>query len=137
MSRTATARKPKLAVAAAIASIALAIPKLAKGEVYVGAIVGPDGKGEHVILLAGDKDMITWPDAMAWAKEIGGDLPNRVEQALLFAHHKKRFEERAYWSNSQSADERWAWCQTFHYGRQYYYNKDTKLRARAVRRVPL
>jgi hypothetical protein len=73
---------------------------------------GPTASGHHVILLAGDKDMITWPDAMAWAKEIGGDLPDRVEQALLFAHHKKRFKERAYWSNTQDADERWAWCQT-------------------------
>jgi DNA-binding protein HU-beta len=36
---------------------------------------GPTARGHHVILLAGDKDMITWPDAMAWAKEIGGDLP--------------------------------------------------------------
>jgi formylmethanofuran:tetrahydromethanopterin formyltransferase len=133
----ATARRTTKKAAAAVAA-ALVIPELAKGERYVGAIAGPDGRGHHVILLAGDKDMIAWPDAMAWAKEQGGDLPNRVEQALLFAHHKKLFKERAYWSNAQDADdERWAWYQTFGTGGQSYTIKVNKLRARAVRRVPL
>jgi hypothetical protein len=114
---------------------ALAIPKLAKGEVYVGAIVGPDGKGEHVILLAGDKDMLTWSDAMKWAKKQGGDLPNRVEQALLFAHHPALRGAR-YWSNTQTPTTRWAWCQTSTTATRLL-RKGSKLRARAVRRVPI
>jgi hypothetical protein len=116
MSRTATARKLKPAVAAA-AAIALAIPALKKGETYVGAIAGPDGKGHHVILLAGDKEGLTWSAALEWAKAQGGDLPDRVEQALLFRDHRAAFKRDWYWSNTQTADdERWAWYQYFRHG---------------------
>jgi hypothetical protein len=81
---------------------------------------------------------ITWSQALEWAKGLGGDLPNRVEQALLFAHHRDAFERDWYWSNTQHADdERWAWYQTFSYGSQTYSLKDLKLRARAVRRVSI
>jgi hypothetical protein len=115
---TATARRTtrKPAAAAIAAGVALTLPALAKGETYVGAIAGPDGRGHHVILLAGDKEL-TWSAALEWAKSIGGDLPDRVEQALLFAHHKKQFEARAYWSNTQYADDSsYAWYQYFDYG---------------------
>jgi len=137
---TATARRTKKTATAAAASTAagLPLPALLKGEIYIGAIIGPDGRGEHVILLPGDQEEITWKDALAWAKKQGGDLPNRVEQALLFAHHKKEFTKNAYWSNTQGADdERYAWCQGFYWGDQGFYYKDYTLRARAVRRVPV
>jgi hypothetical protein len=123
---TARTRSKAPAAAVAVAAATLAIPPLAKGETYVGAIVGPDGKGSHVILLPGDKNRITWSQALEWAKEQGGDLPNRVEQALLFAHHRDAFERDWYWSNTQTADdERWAWYQTFSYGYQYYTTRTT------------
>jgi hypothetical protein len=136
---TATARRTtrKPAAAAIAAAVALALPELAKGETYVGAIAGPDGRGHHVILLAGDKEL-AWSAALEWAKSIGGDLPDRVEQALLFAHHKKQFQQRAYWSNTQTAGgSSFAWFQDFDDGSQDYHGKDGELRARAVRRVPL
>jgi hypothetical protein len=78
-----------------------------------------------------------WADAMAWAKEQGGDLPTRIEQIHLFNHARGEFEPDWYWSNEQTADERWAWSQSFGYGYQHYRDKDSKLRARAVRRVPI
>jgi hypothetical protein len=99
---TARTRTKAPAAAVAVAAATLAIPPLAKGETYVGAIVGPDGKGSHVILLPGDKNRITWSQALEWAKGLGGDLPNRVEQALLFAHHRDAFERDWYWSNTQT-----------------------------------
>jgi hypothetical protein len=134
-------KKPKRSAtktAAAAPIVALARPALARGELYAGAIIGPDGKGAHVVLLPGDENDITWPDAMAWAKRRGGDLPDRVEQALLFAHHKDKFEPRVYWSNTQyAADSAYAWGQDFTTGSQDYWRKGSETKARAVRRVPI
>lgn len=39
-------------------------PELKEGEEYKGAIVNPDGTGEHIILLPGDKDKGNWQ--MLW-----------------------------------------------------------------------
>jgi hypothetical protein len=116
---------------------AITQPALEKGEIYVGAIIGPDGKGNHVVLIAGDTEL-TWSKAMAWAKKQGGDLPTRIEQALLFAHHKDKFEQRAYWSNTPLADDAgYAWFQDFYDGLQSDWRQSGTLRARAVRRVPI
>jgi hypothetical protein len=89
------------------------IPELNEGEIYVGAIIAPDGTGHHVILLDGD----------------------RVEQALLFKHLADRFKQSWYWSNTQhSGTSDSAWYQYFNYGNQGYSSKYYELRARAVRR---
>lgn len=111
-----------------------AIPELNEGEIYAGAIIAPDGTGHHVILLDGDvsKD---WNESMAWAASIGGDLPDRVEQALLYKHLPDRFKKEWYWSNTQhSGYSNCAWFQSFGNGHQDDSYKYGKLRARAVRR---
>ena len=111
------------------------IPKLNDGEIYAGAIINPDGTGHHVILLDGDNDDADWNTQMEWAKSIGGDLPDRIEQSMLFAHLKDRFETW-YWSNTQhAANAGFAWYQYFVNGGQNLSRKRTTLRARAVRRV--
>ena len=111
-------------------------PKLLKGEVYAGAIINPDGTSNHIILLAGDHEKTTWQAAMDWAKEQGGDLPNRVESALLFNQSKSEFQQDWYWTNETHAyNTEWAWFQDFYGGHQDNDDKDGKLRARAVRRV--
>jgi hypothetical protein len=43
-----------------------------------------------------------WADAMAWAKEQGGDLPTRIEQIHLFNHARDEFEPDWYWSSEQT-----------------------------------
>jgi hypothetical protein len=137
---TATARRsaPKKSAPAAAAAIALTLPTLAKGERYVGAVIGPDGRGEHCILLAGDAEPLTWSQAQEWAVKQGGTLPNRHELLLLWTHHRKEFKRDWYWSSEQyESDERWAWYQSFLDGYQGYLDKGSKLRARAVRRVPI
>ena len=114
------------------------IPELKDGEEYVGAIINPDGTGHHIILLDGDNDDADWNTQMEWAKSIGGDLPDRVEQSLLYTNLKECFQERAYWSGEQhAAFAVFAWYQNFYYGTQDYYNKGVSLRARAVRRVAI
>jgi len=113
-------------------------PELKEGEYYAGAIINPDGTGHHVILLADDHDDTTWKEAMAWAKEQGGDLPNRVESAMLFNQSKDQFKQERYWTNEQHASySDSAWSQYFGNGLQYYGSKYTELRARAVRRLPI
>jgi hypothetical protein len=72
---------------------------------------------------------------MEWAASIGGDLPDRVEQALLYKHLPDQFKKEWYWSNTQHSDySDYAWYQYFLNGDQYGLRKGSKLRARAVRR---
>ncbi len=126
-------RLPKAASAAKIT-----LPALQKGEVYVGGTIDADGKVTHTVLLPGEKADVNWKDAMAWAKKEGGDLPNRIEQAMLWAHHSKLFQQRAYWSNETYAGySDYAWYQGFDTGDQSGWRKDDEHVARAVRRVTI
>jgi len=128
-----SSRPPKAAPAAKIT-----LPDLKKGELYVGGTIDSGGKVTHIILLSGEKADVNWKDALAWAKKEGGDLPNRIEQAMLWAHHAGKFQKRYYWSNEQYADgSGCAWTQGFDDGDQSLWPKDGKLMARAVRRVTI
>jgi hypothetical protein len=116
----------------------IAQPELKENEIYAGAIINPDGTGHHIILLDGDHDDSDWQLAMDWAKEQGGDLPNRVETALLFNQSKDQFKPEWYWTNEQHASTSfYAWCQNFYFGDQDSYSKYYDLRARAVRRLDI
>ena len=114
------------------------LPELAEGETYVGCIGDALGNLHHVILLPGDNDDDTHEAQLEWAKSIGGDLPNRIEQAMLWANHRDQFQKDWYWSNEiHESESGWAWCQIFGNGRQDIFRKDLELRARAVRRLPI
>ena len=116
----------------------LQIPPLAEGEIYVGCIGDATGNLHHVILLPGDNDAAAWEAQMEWAKSIGGDLPNRIEQAMLWANHRDQFQKDLYWSNeTHHSESGWAWYQNFDDGNQYDCNRINELRARAVRRLPI
>ena len=108
---------------------------LQPGETYIGHY-GDAEQTTHTILLLGDNDKATFEAALEWAKSIGGDLPNRIEQAMLWANHRDQFQKEWYWSNeTHHAESSWAWYQCFHDGSQGSYPKHLELRARAVRRV--
>lgn len=116
----------------------LQIPPLAEGEVYVGAIGDKSGDFYHVVLLPGDNDDATFDEQQAWAKSIGGDLPTRVEQAMLWAGFRDLFQKDWYWSNeTHHRESGWAWYQYFGNGGQDSYDKDLRCRARAVRRLSI
>ena len=116
----------------------LQIPPLSEGETYIGAIGDKNGDVYHVVLLPGDNDDATWEAQMEWAKSIGGDLPTRVEQSMLWAGHRDQFKKDLYWSNeTHHESDKHVWCQTFVNGFQYGYRKLNELRARAVRRLPI
>lgn len=111
------------------------LPALKKNEKWVGTIISAGGRKNHVILLPGEKTEINWKDANKWANTIGGQLPDRVESALLFSCMKDEFKEEAYWTcEEHKGNDSWAWYQLFYDGNQINYFKDGELRARAVRR---
>ncbi len=114
------------------------LPPLAEGQIHVGIIGNAIGDYYHLILLPGDNDDASWQAQIDWAKSIGGDLPDRVEQAMLFKHFRDQFKEDWYWSNeSHHADAGFAWCQHFDGGTQDGILEGYELRARAVRRLPI
>ncbi len=117
----------------------LNLPTLNEGETYAGLILKEDGTpSHHLVLLSGDNDDATWEEQKEWAKSIGGELPTRQEQALLYANCKKHFKGTWYWSGEEHATESgWAWYQYFTSGYQCNLRKDRALRARAVRRLPI
>ena len=103
------------------------------GERYAGIVLDQDGLiSHHLVLLPGDADDLDWTAAKQWAKEAGGELPTRQEQALLFANLKSEFEASCYWSSEEYSSSG-AWYQDFDDGLQHYI-KSAELRARAVRR---
>lgn len=117
----------------------VAIPSLAEGELWAGVLLNEDGTpSHHVILLPGEAAHIGWNKAVEWAKEIGGELPTRREQSLLFANLKSQFKGEWYWSGEQHAagsDD--AWGQFFDDGDQDIDGKRFEASARAVRRLPI
>ena len=116
----------------------LQIPPLSEGETYIGAIGDKNGDVYHVVLLPGDNDDATWEAQMEWAKSIGGDLPTRIELAMLWANHRDQFKKDLYLSNeTHHESDKHAWCQNFTNGDQNDTHKGYGLRARAVRRLPI
>ncbi|MDE2254576.1 MAG: DUF1566 domain-containing protein [Betaproteobacteria bacterium] len=115
------------------------MPMLDDGEVYLGAFVSADGQHQHhTILLPFDRDAAPWDEHMAWAKDQGFDLPNRLELLMMWSTMRQRFQKAAYWSNEAHHDDSSsAWCQTFNYGTQGYGHESAALRAVAVRRSPI
>jgi hypothetical protein len=111
-------------VPATIFSVDPKLPEMNPGERYAGCIISADGAiRHHIILLPGDIDSTSWKKQMEWAASIGGELPGRVESALLFATMKDEFKPEWYWLREQHAsDSVYAWLQTFGDGTQDYYS---------------
>ena len=110
---------------------------LQPGEVYAGLVLDAEGCiSHHLVLLPGEAEDVNWQAAIDWATSIGGVLPTRQEQALLYANRKGDFQPRWYWSaESHEDDGSYAWNQYFYDGTQDSSHKSYEGRARAVRRV--
>ncbi|HBD35949.1 MAG TPA: hypothetical protein DC084_20440, partial [Cupriavidus sp.] len=109
----------------------IALSQLRVGERYAGLILGKDGEeGYHLVLLPGEVEDKTWEQAKEWAASIGGELPNRREQSLLYANLGEQFKSAWYWSGTQSeSTSNHAWRQYFGAGSQYYDLKNNEFRA--------
>ena len=112
---------------------------LQPGEHYAGIVLGHnDEPSYHLILLPGEAESVTHDAALKWAEEARGELPNRREQALLYANLKSELAEAWYWSSVlHESYPDYAWCQHFYDGIQTNYDRYRRdeLRARAVRRL--
>ncbi|WP_257572693.1 DUF1566 domain-containing protein [Janthinobacterium sp. UMAB-56] len=107
------------------------------GGIYAGIIRGVDGSpDQHLVLVEGEGVDLSWSAAGAWAESVGGSLPTRAEQALLFANLKDQFKSDWYWSGTQAGPSH-AWGQDFDYGGQNDDHRSYEGRARAVRRLPI
>ena len=120
-------------------SITIPAPVLKPGEKFVGVILSADGSRRHaLVLLPGEIEDVSWKKAGEWAAAQGGELPDRVEGALLFATLKDEFKPEWYWTRERRAGyDDYAWCQDFNNGYQNNLLKRHQLRARAVRRLAI
>jgi hypothetical protein len=115
-----------------------ALINLQEGEKFAFCITHPDDKTTYTILLPVDQTVASWDEGMKLAKSLGGDLPDRAEQALFYKYMPEEFKEDWYWSNTQHAgDSDYAWCQYFLDGYQSSYDKSSELRVRPVRRITI
>lgn len=125
-------------IAKPVAAAPMLIPTPRAGEKYLCSVVTKkDGKLVmcHSFLLT-DRAVKNWKDGMEWAKNLGGDLLDRAEQAIAYRDMPEEFDKVAHWSNTQHAGTSGcAWCQYFADGRQYYgVSKKVEFAVRAVRR---
>ncbi|ODU10095.1 MAG: hypothetical protein ABS84_04285 [Rubrivivax sp. SCN 71-131] len=115
-----------------------ALPALGQpleGGIFCGLTTLPDGTHHAVVLLPDKPDkVLTWKQAMAWAKKLKASLPSRAVSALLFATRKADFEPAWHWT-CEEFDGSYAWNQDFDNGYQDDYRKSFAGRARAVRRL--
>ncbi len=112
---------------------------LKPGETYAGLVLGANGgPDEHLILLPGRGQDLTWDAAGEWAAYAGGRLPTRQEQSILFANCKPQLIEKWHWSSeSYERDASFAWICHFGYGHQDDDPKGYEGSAVAVRTIPL
>ena len=114
--------------------------KLEPGEHYAGAVLDADGNHMHDLVLMPQRHgkRLNWKDALAWAEEVGGALPTRQEQSLIFANCKPHLEGVYHWSCEEyESDASSAWHCNFGHGYQDYVHKTNELAAVAVRLIPI
>ena len=111
---------------------------LQPGERYAGVVLDADGKTMHHLVLLPQRpdERLDWQDAMDWATSVGGHLPTRQEQALLYANCKPHLKPVWYWSSETYEDDAsFAGYCNFGGGGQIIILKSYEGAAVAVRRV--
>ena len=86
--------------------------ELHPGEHYAGQVLDESGHLLHHLVLMAQRptDKLNWQAAMDWAQRVGGALPNRQEQSLLFANCKPHLQSDWHWSSETYEDDAsYAW----------------------------
>jgi len=115
--------------------------ELHPGEHYAGAVLDADGNHLHDLILLPKRHgkHLTWKAALDWAEEVGGALPTRQEQSLIFANCKMHLEGGCHWSCEEYEEYEdktfYAWGCNFRSGEQDRIHTSYELPAVAVRRV--
>lgn len=101
-------------------------------------IVNLDTSGNHrlEVKTKDEPDAMTWDAAVIAVKKhgLGWRLPTITELGLMYEQRKRigGFEDEDYWS-AKEQDINSAWIQGFRLGDQDRYNKQSKIKVRAVR----
>lgn len=112
--------------------------ELQPDERYAGAVLDEFGHlMHHLVLMAPrSENKLKWQSACDWAESMGGDLPDRQEQALLYANCKPHLKPEWHWSSETHEDDAsYAWGCNFSYGCQGNHRKSYRGAAVLVRRV--
>ncbi len=109
------------------------------GGTFKGLVTTPDGVHQAIAFLGMSDEDMTHDQAVAWAAEHGGlPVAPRPAMATLFANDKASFDGNACWTGEvYEHDGSYAWFQHFLNGNQSFYGRSAKLRAVAVRLIPL
>ena len=111
---------------------------LQPGERYAGPVLDAEGNVKHHLVLLPNKPetRLNWDDAKAWASSVGGQLPDRQEQALLYANCKPHLQPKLHWSSEEDEDDAsYAWYCDFYGGYQILTHESFEGSAVAVRRL--
>ncbi len=114
--------------------------ELHPGERYAGPVLDAEGRIKHHLVLLPNRpeSRLNWGDAKAWAESVGGQLPDRQEQALLFANCKPHLQSGWHWScQEHEEDASYAWGCYFLNGYQSRDLKSFEGSAVAVRLIPI
>ena len=122
----------------------IAIPAAAialrPGERYAGLALDDEGAPTHHLILLPPRPngRLNWRAAMDWAAAVGGHLPTRREQPLVFAHCKQHLKPEVHWSSEAHEDDAsCAWGCDFYYGYQSTSHESYEAHAVAVRLIPI
>jgi len=107
-----------------------------EGGTFEGLTTRKDGTHCAVILLQYQVEGLTWTEAKAVAKNLGGELPSRPVAAMLFANVKDKLKPRWHWTGDEH-NASFAWLCGFGFGGQNFYHKSFEGSAVAVLLIPL
>lgn len=107
-----------------------------EGGTFTGITTQPDGSHHAVILLPNHGERLTWKRAIAWAKNLGAELPSRPVASMLFANVKAQLKPVWHWT-SEEDDASYAWFCDFGTGDVLSFPKSYEGSAVAVRLIPL
>lgn len=114
-------------------------PEAYKGPGKVVVVFG----SEAFEILPKQIDDATWDQAMAFAQEKGGNLPNRLQRLIMREYHKKIQEALTKTGGSplsegglewlcEEYNSRTSWCYNGYFGGMYYYFKYTSYSGRPL-----
>jgi len=105
-----------------------------EGGTFAGVTTRQDGTHCAVVLLPAKGEGLAWKDAIAWAKEQGGELPSRPVASLLFANVQPALSPEWHWT-SEEYNASYAWFCGFEDGDVSYLRNSYEGCAVAVRLI--
>lgn len=108
-----------------------------EGGVFLGVTTLPNDMHCAIVKLNDKPDrFLTWRQAVAWAKSVGGELPSQPVAQVAFFNAKEMFLAREHWT-SEPRDSTYAWLCDFASGNRLTMGLMHAAPVFAVRLIPL